>query len=132
MLTSMRFVHGRYQDLRHTVESVTVQGLAVTELITCDPSDAAHGVLVHLDALDIDQIPVRRASGGGTWYTNTLKGLEPGNRIWVYVPGHGYGGVGEVVESAQPITDFTVDDEHAKERPITEVLTNTPGTGCVQ
>ena len=56
------------------------------------------------------------------------QGAEPGNRIWVNVPGHGYVGVGQVVESAQPITDFTVDDEHGNERPITEVLTNTPRT----
>lgn len=66
------------------------------------------------------------AAGGGAWYTNTLKGLEPGNRIWVNVPGHGYVGVGEVLESAVSITEFTVRDENGEERLITDLIQHPP------
>ena len=40
--------------------------------------------------------------------------LQPGNRIWVSVPGRGYVGVGEVVSSAMPYDKFTVDVGDAK------------------
>ena len=36
------------------------------------------------------------SAGGGTWYTQTLKLLSPGDRIWVKIPGTGYVGVGRV------------------------------------
>ena len=42
------------------------------------------------------------ASGGGLWYSRTLKGLKQGERIWVNVPKYGYVGVG-IVES-EPMT----------------------------
>ena len=35
------------------------------------------------------------SGGGGVWYSNTLDLLEPGNRVWVNVPGKGYVGVGK-------------------------------------
>ena len=50
------------------------------------------------------------AGGGGTWYSNTLQMLSPGNRIWVNIPGTGYVGVGEVTGVRQPLDEFTFDD----------------------
>ncbi len=42
------------------------------------------------------------SAGGGSWYTNTMLNLEPGNRVWVYIPQGGYVGVGTVTEPAKP------------------------------
>ncbi|HQF54662.1 MAG TPA: endonuclease NucS [Fibrobacteria bacterium] len=46
--------------------------------------------------------------GGGLWYSQTLKLLQPGDRIWVKIPGKGFVGVGKVLEPVQPVTQFTV------------------------
>ena len=46
------------------------------------------------------------SAGGGNWYVRTLRTLQPGNRIWVSVPGKGYVGVGEVVRPAVPSDQF--------------------------
>lgn len=46
------------------------------------------------------------SAGGGDWYTNTLSMLEPGNRVWVNIPGTGYVGVGIVKGSAQSPEEF--------------------------
>ena len=48
------------------------------------------------------------SAGGGEWYVRTLRMLEPGNRIWVSVPGKGYVGVGKVIKSAVSYDDFEV------------------------
>ena len=48
------------------------------------------------------------SAGGGTWYSQTLKMLSPGELIWVNIPGVGYVGVGRVTESVQSVNDFTV------------------------
>ena len=66
------------------------------------------------------------AAGGGTWYTNTLQQLEPGNRIWVNVPGRGYVGVGKVLEAAKPVAEFSLWDETGVERNIREVIQDLP------
>jgi hypothetical protein len=58
------------------------------------------------------------SAGGGEWYTSTLRLLEPGARIWVNVPGVGYVGVGEVLESAVSIDDFRVKDSSGKSVPL--------------
>ena len=58
-------------------------------------------------------------AGGGDWYVDEIKKLEPGNRIWVYVPGIGYVGVGEVVNEAVPLEQFKV-NLNGVETPITE------------
>lgn len=42
------------------------------------------------------------SAGGGNWYSNTLKMLTPGDRIWVNIPHTGYVGVG-IVESESQI-----------------------------
>ena len=53
------------------------------------------------------------SAGGGTWYTNTLKLLCPGDRIWVNIPHTGYVGVGIVQKEVQQAKDvrFTVDGQ---------------------
>jgi len=68
------------------------------------------------------------AAGGGLWYSNTLHQLEAGDRIWANVPGRGYVGVGKVLGKAKPITEFTLPDASGQERPIKEVVENTPST----
>ena len=61
------------------------------------------------------------AAGGGSWYSGTLDMLEPGDRIWVNVPGSGYVGVGIVEKSKQPVDEFTVLDNSGNEVPIMQV-----------
>lgn len=41
------------------------------------------------------------SAGGGKWYTQTLKMLRPGDRVWVNIPHTGYVGVGIVQTEAQ-------------------------------
>ena len=50
------------------------------------------------------------SAGGGTWYSNTLKLLSPGDRIWVNIPHTGYVGVGIVKSETKQAKDtlFTV------------------------
>ena len=50
------------------------------------------------------------SAGGGAWYTQTLKALSPGDRVWVKIPGKGYVGVGRVTESVQSLGEFKLDD----------------------
>lgn len=60
--------------------------------------------------------------GGGSWYSNSLKMLAPGDRVWVNVPQQGYVGVGRVTGHATPAADFRLLQE-GTERPALEVLT---------
>lgn len=48
------------------------------------------------------------SGGGGSWYSKTLRQLNPGDRVWVNIPGRGYVGVGQVLEAVQPASDFCV------------------------
>ena len=61
------------------------------------------------------------SAGGGTWYSQTLRLLHPGDRIWVKIPGTGFVGVGEVVEPCVPVTQFLVSTDQG-DRPALEVL----------
>lgn len=45
------------------------------------------------------------SAGGGSWYSNTLKQLSVGDRVWVNVPRTGYVGVGIVSETAKQAKD---------------------------
>jgi Endonuclease NucS len=63
------------------------------------------------------------SGGGGTWYSQTLKLLSPGDRVWVRIPQTGYVGVGEVTEVMQSIKDFTVPTPNGS-RPALDVLEN--------
>lgn len=60
-------------------------------------------------------------AGGGTWYSNSLKSLSPGDRIWVNIPQTGYVGVGRVAEERELVTEFKVDTP-AGRQPVLEVL----------
>jgi len=60
-------------------------------------------------------------AGGGPWYSQTLKLLSPGDRVWVKIPGTGYVGVGRVTEPVQPVTEFTVPTPTG-DKPCLEVL----------
>ncbi len=46
--------------------------------------------------------------GGGAWYSRTLQLLNPGDRVWVKVPGAGFVGVGRVTGRSQPASTFKV------------------------
>lgn len=48
------------------------------------------------------------SAGGGSWYSQTLKLLSPGDRVWVKIPKTGYVGVGRVIEAVCPAKDFKV------------------------
>lgn len=61
------------------------------------------------------------SAGGGSWYSQTLKLLSPGDRVWVKIPKVGYVGVGRVVETAQPVSEFTVEVDGVP-RPALDVL----------
>ncbi|MGE5281750.1 MAG: hypothetical protein ACM3N0_05410 [Chloroflexota bacterium] len=64
------------------------------------------------------------SAGGGEWYTRSLQQLEPGHRIFAYIPkGNGVGGyvgVGEVTEKALLAKDFVVSQD-GREVPYLEV-----------
>lgn len=47
--------------------------------------------------------------GGGAWYSNSLKMLSPGDRIWVNVPQQGYVGVGLVTGHAAAAAEFRLE-----------------------
>lgn len=61
------------------------------------------------------------SGGGGSWYSQTLKLLSPGDRVWVKIPKIGYVGVGRVTEAVQSVNDFKVMTAEG-ERPCLEVL----------
>ncbi len=63
------------------------------------------------------------SAGGGTWYSQTLKRLSPGDRVWVKIPQKGYVGVGEVTQSVQPASVFTVPTDEG-ERLAMDVLSH--------
>ena len=56
------------------------------------------------DAVDFGFI----CGGGGAWYSRTLQLLNPGDRVWVKVPGAGFVGVGRVIGRSQPASTFRV------------------------
>lgn len=60
------------------------------------------------------------SGGGGTWYSNSLRMLAAGDRVWVKIPGTGFVGVGRVSGSRVAAKDFRIDD-----RPALDVLVGT-------
>jgi hypothetical protein len=63
------------------------------------------------------------SAGGGTWYSQTLKRLAPGDRVWVKIPQTGYVGVGVVEQTVQPANSFMVVTD-AGERLAMDVVTH--------
>ena len=61
------------------------------------------------------------SAGGGSWYSQTLKLLSPGDRVWVNIPKIGYVGVGRVTEAVTPVEDFLVHTADG-EQPCLRVL----------
>lgn len=51
------------------------------------------------------------SGGGNKWYSQTLKLLFPGARVFVHIPKTGYVGVGIVKEPAVPIKNFKVTED---------------------
>ncbi|HEX8163168.1 MAG TPA: hypothetical protein VF538_14960 [Pyrinomonadaceae bacterium] len=51
------------------------------------------------------------SGGGDKWYSQTLKLLFPGSRVFVHIPKTGYVGVGIVKEPAVPVKDFKVTED---------------------
>lgn len=49
------------------------------------------------------------SAGGGNWYSKTLQLLNPGDRVWVKVPGRAFVGVGIVTGKSQPANIFQVE-----------------------
>ena len=64
------------------------------------------------------------SAGGGSWYSNTLNLLKPGDRIWVKVPSQGFVGVGRVKGNAEPATEFKIEGEDGTPQPALDVLTS--------
>jgi len=64
------------------------------------------------------------SAGGGPWFSNTLKLLKEGDRIWVNAPGYGFVGVGRVKGSREPAPDFRIKTADGSDRPALEVLTS--------
>lgn len=56
------------------------------------------------------------SAGGGSWYSQTLKQLQPGDRIWVKIPAKGYVGVGIVQSTVEPASSFTINTEEGEKR----------------
>lgn len=48
------------------------------------------------------------SAGGGTWYSKPLRNLAPGSRVFAYVGGAGYVGVGEVTGTVGRLRDLEV------------------------
>jgi hypothetical protein len=61
------------------------------------------------------------SAGGGSWFSQTLKLLSPGDRVWVRIPKIGYVGVGRVTEGVRPVNEFKVQTPSG-ERSALEVL----------
>jgi hypothetical protein len=61
-------------------------------------------------------------AGGGAWYSNTLKLLNPDDRVWVKAPGFGFVGVGRVTGRPEPASSFRVKTPAGDEVPVLEVV----------
>jgi hypothetical protein len=57
-------------------------------------------------------------AGGGPVYTKPLQNLALGNRVFAYVPGAGYVGVGEVVGTMSPLRELQVAGGNGAQRVV--------------
>ena len=55
------------------------------------------------------------SGGGGNWYSNSLRMLNDGDRVWVKIPGKGFVGVGRVTGPRVAANDFEIDGKPALE-----------------
>ncbi|SHK69930.1 hypothetical protein SAMN02745216_03915 [Desulfatibacillum alkenivorans DSM 16219] len=65
-------------------------------------------------------------AGHGKWFSDGLKRLQPGNKIFAYIKGEGYVGFGEVTQQAVMIDQFMTKDSEGVEKPLSEVQLNAP------
>lgn len=65
------------------------------------------------------------SAGGGKPYVDAIKRLSPGDRIWVYVPGSGYVGVGTVATMPTTQDEFAVDYQ-GQATPILDLIQLAP------
>ncbi len=65
------------------------------------------------------------AAGGGRWYSQTLKRLFVGARIFCMIPKSGYVGIGKVTETVKPIKDATF-EENVEEKGIANLSLKAP------
>jgi hypothetical protein len=61
------------------------------------------------------------SGGQGRWYSNSLHQLFPGARIFAFLPGQGFVGVGYVRTSAVPVREFVAKDEKGVEKPLLQL-----------
>jgi|ERR1035437_3672003 hypothetical protein len=52
------------------------------------------------------------SAGQGKWYSDALKRLSIGDKVYAYMKGYGYVGFGEVIKEATPIKDFFVESQN--------------------
>jgi len=71
------------------------------------------------------------SAGGGNWYTDTLGTLEPGNRVWVNVPGKGYVGVGVVTRGMARFDSFEMVSGEDEMVPLTRVASELEAPGML-
>lgn len=50
------------------------------------------------------------SAGGGSWYSQALRRLQVGDRVFAYMKGVGYVGFGEVMEEAKPTAEVILED----------------------
>lgn len=61
------------------------------------------------------------SAGGGRWYTNSLKKLDIGHRVFAMIPKEGYVGVGLVESSAVPAKEFKFTNKNGIEVNVADV-----------
>ena len=54
------------------------------------------------------------SAGQGEWYSQTLKALRPGHRVFACIPKTGYVGVGTVTHEARPVREVVVEVDGQK------------------
>jgi hypothetical protein len=57
-------------------------------------------------------------AGGGSWYSKPLHNLTPGKRVFAYVGGAGYVGIGEVTGEILPLRDLETERDGTRVRVI--------------
>lgn len=63
----MKRVKGRFDDLQHLVDGISVEDVAVSDLVVCQPSSVVRDVLADMESMDIDIVPIDDA-GARTEY----------------------------------------------------------------
>ncbi len=120
------FTHGDEQFISRAWLNDPLVSQVAAATATTGPSEPWNGEFYHSfgvsntrswdDAVEFGFI----CGGGKAWYSRTLRQLNPGDRVWVNVPGSGYVGVGRVTGHAQPAYEFKVATPFG-EKPVLEV-----------